>query len=45
MKYLSPCAKKRNYHGDEKIKSMVNAHNIDAISIETGTAHDFQSRK
>jgi uncharacterized protein len=28
---------KRNYYGDEKIKSMVNAYKIDAISIGNGT--------
>jgi uncharacterized protein len=30
--------KKRNRYGHEKIKSMVNAYNIDAISIGNGTA-------
>jgi uncharacterized protein len=29
--------KNRNYYGDEKIKSMVNAYKIDAISIGNGT--------
>jgi uncharacterized protein len=33
MKLFIPMRHKRNYHGDEKIKSMVNAYNIDAISI------------
>jgi hypothetical protein len=32
MKIFIPCATKRNYYGDEKIKSMV-AYKIDAISI------------
>jgi uncharacterized protein len=37
---IHPCATNRNYYGDEKIKSMVNAYKIDAISIGNGTSRE-----